>query len=190
MAEKRYLRFTEHSNALDSLRRAVQFLEGTKSDESIWKWVTIALHDALYGFSICACQGTDPSHLMSKANPDFLRGFDAILEKCQTPNGMYPFGECRPLKLNPVQKRRIRFLKAIRDDFAHFSPKGWSIDLCELIQSSHEALVAIRFIVVESGAHFAYSSIPNDEARDLLETAIRLVEESSKSDDCISKMNK
>ena len=39
-------------NATDSLSRAVEFAAQTYRDPSAWKWVCIALHSALYGYSI------------------------------------------------------------------------------------------------------------------------------------------
>ena len=42
-------------NALDYLRRAEGFISEAKHNPIAWKWVTIALHGALYGFAISGC---------------------------------------------------------------------------------------------------------------------------------------
>lgn len=55
----KYLRLTEKTNALDYLEKACYFISQTETDVFAWKWVILALYGALYGFAICACQGTN-----------------------------------------------------------------------------------------------------------------------------------
>jgi len=148
-----YLRITEQSNALDYLLRAVEFLEVVNKDPFAWKWVVLSLHGALYGFAICACKGTDPDVVKwkNKKGVYSLVGFNRILCRCQTKNGMYPWGHCKPLVLNDSQKNSLRILKTVlRDNFEHYSPMAWSIELHGLPQISLDVLEIIRFLVQDS----------------------------------------
>ena len=52
----KWLRLTEKTNALDYLEKAYDFIRQTETSVLAWKWVILALHGALYGFAICACQ--------------------------------------------------------------------------------------------------------------------------------------
>jgi len=52
------IRIDEYDNVIDNLEMAAHFLEHI-SPSIKWKWVTIAIYQALYGFLICALQGTD-----------------------------------------------------------------------------------------------------------------------------------
>jgi len=63
VVQSRWLRWTEASNALDSLQRAHDFLRVVDRDEKAWKSIIIFLHDALYGFMVCALTGTDPDNV-------------------------------------------------------------------------------------------------------------------------------
>jgi hypothetical protein len=59
-AEKEtWWRLDEKNNALDYLEMAVRFLMEVERTPWAWKWVCIALHGALYGFGVCALQGTN-----------------------------------------------------------------------------------------------------------------------------------
>lgn len=58
MIEGRFLFLNHESNALDYLKKAVDFISLTESDPIAWKWVAMGLHGALYGFAILACKGT------------------------------------------------------------------------------------------------------------------------------------
>jgi hypothetical protein len=49
----------EKKNALDYLEMAVHCMLDVERTPWAWKWVCISLHGALYGFGICALQGTN-----------------------------------------------------------------------------------------------------------------------------------
>ena len=49
----------EKNNALDYLEMSVRSLMEVERTPWAWKWVCIALHGALYGFGVCALQGTN-----------------------------------------------------------------------------------------------------------------------------------
>ena len=65
---EKWLRLTEETNALDYLETAVGFIRETEKNRLAWKWVVLSLHSALYGFAICACQGTDYENVTTKTN--------------------------------------------------------------------------------------------------------------------------
>ena len=45
-----FWRFPEESNAIDYLEKTVVFIKAAKDNPQEWKWVSIAIHGALYGF--------------------------------------------------------------------------------------------------------------------------------------------
>jgi len=49
----------EKKNALDYLEMAVHYMLDVERTPWAWKWVCISLHGALYGFGVCALQGTN-----------------------------------------------------------------------------------------------------------------------------------
>ena len=55
-------------NAVDSLETASSFLD--RADTFKWKWITIALDHALYGFCVSAVAIGDPFNVLSDTNDD------------------------------------------------------------------------------------------------------------------------
>ena len=55
----------EVSNSEDSLNKALVFLEQAEEDVFAWKWVIIAIYQALQGFCMLALEGANPSILFS-----------------------------------------------------------------------------------------------------------------------------
>jgi hypothetical protein len=70
MDDTNLLILSEEQNALDYLRKSREYIGQVASDSIAWKWVTISLDAALYGFAICALKGTNP-HRVMKGNKDF-----------------------------------------------------------------------------------------------------------------------
>jgi hypothetical protein len=59
-----WLRPDELSNAIDNLEMCGHFL-ATLPHPVRWKWGILALHQAIYGFAICAVKGTDACRFFS-----------------------------------------------------------------------------------------------------------------------------
>jgi hypothetical protein len=155
----KYMRLDERTNALDYLDRAYQFIQHVEHDVLAWKWVIIALHGALYGFAICACAGSNPDYIkypMIKKGKykgeGRLMGLDRALELCQN---FTRYINSKPLQLSDKQKESIRWLKhEFRNEFEHFSPKGWSIELHGMPQIIIDVLDVIRFLAVDTQNFF------------------------------------
>ena len=64
--EEKFLRINEETNAIDYLVKADSYIKEAETSDIAWKWVTIALHGALYGFAIAASSGTDSRDVTEK----------------------------------------------------------------------------------------------------------------------------
>jgi hypothetical protein len=150
---EKYLRFTEETNALDYLDRAGQFIKETPNNLLAWKWVVLSLHGALYGFAICACQGTNPDNVTykTKKGKKILISFDKALERCQDHKRMNMLIGSHPLVLTDSQQESIVLLKKdLRNMFEHYIPSGWSIEIHGLPQIAVDILNVIRFLAIET----------------------------------------
>ena len=139
----RWLEVDECSNAMDYLERVNLFL--TEDRDSKWKWVSIALHGALYGFGVLAIMGTNPYGKPPEGSGvgertkkgDRLIGFDDVLRRI-------------PVSLTPEQKRSIRKLQdMLRNNFVHFTPKQHSIGLDGMPQIIENGVAIIEHLVFE-----------------------------------------
>ncbi len=138
----KWIRLDERLNAIDYLLRTSEFINKTKQDKIYWKWVCLGLHGAIYGFSICACQNSDGSSVVQKNRDgnDELISFGMALKRCQN----HSFVSC-PLALTSEQVTAIEKIKGIfRDQFVHFQPKGWSIEIHGFPQLAIHCLEVIR----------------------------------------------
>ena len=118
-----------------------------------WKWVVLALHGALYGFAICACQGTDYENVTvrTKAGELKLIPFGKALERCQDANCMRMLIASQPLVLTDSQKDSILRLKnELRNKMEHYVPSGWSIEIHGMPQIAIDVLDVIRFLAVDT----------------------------------------
>lgn len=78
-----FFRIDETENAVDYLEKAGAF--HASRDPNRWKWLVISLHGALYGFAICAIQGTDPSRVTEVTKRgEKLISLDEALKRCQS----------------------------------------------------------------------------------------------------------
>jgi hypothetical protein len=140
----KWLRLTEETSALDFLEQGAKHIQETESNRTAWKWVIICLYGALYGFAISACRGTsDTSVLMGKK----LFPFDKALKLCK---GLRIKRYGAPLALTASQAKSIKKLKKLRDDFEHFQPAGWSIEIHGMPKIAIDILDVIRFLAIDA----------------------------------------
>lgn len=147
----KWLRLTEETNAFDYLRQAYNFIVASERDPMAWKWVIIALHGAL---AVAACRGTNPDNvtLVTKKDKRKLIGFWEALRRSQDPQWMHMTIRSKPLVLSAKQGESIRKLKQIfRNEFEHYIPKDWSIEIHGMPQIAIDVLDVIRFLAIETG---------------------------------------
>ena len=164
---EKWLRFTAETNALDFLERAGQFIQQTESDIKAWKWVILSLHGALYGFAICACRSTDYENIIrrTKKGVERLITLDDAIQICQDKEWMETLYGGKPLILTENQKYSIKMLKkTLRNNFEHFKPKGWSIEIHGLPGIAIDILDIIRFLAVET---FRYQHLNQSQRRSI-----------------------
>lgn len=151
MTEK-WLRLDELENAIDNLEMAAHFLEQVPSEKK-WKWTIIAIHQALYGFAICSVQGTDASWLIdkrSKKDEEKLISVWEALKRAKDARWMH-LGISQPLVTTPDEDAAIeRLIKEFRNEFEHFRPKHWSIEVSGMPDIIARVLRVIRFLALES----------------------------------------
>jgi hypothetical protein len=159
------LTLTEETNALDYLERARQFITETDTNPRAWKWVVLALHGALYGFAIAACKGTDYQTIVrkTKRGAEHLISLDEALTLCANPTWMGTLHGGLALTLTDSQKDSIRRLKkTLRNNFEHYVPGVWSIEIHGLPQISMDILDVISFLAVGT---FRYQHLNQSQRR-------------------------
>ncbi len=155
-----WMRFSEETNALDYLAKTYFFIKETEKDVNAWKWVILCTHSVLYGFAICALKGTNPANVTNKQG--WLINFPEAIKRCQDPKWMRMTVVSKLLQLTPEQEESIsRLQKEFRNNFEHYVPKLWAIEVSGMPNIIGHSLDVIRFLALESGnyTHLSPSQI-------------------------------
>ena len=152
--EFRWLRLDEQENAIDNLEMVHHFLTGIESERK-WKWAIIALHQALYGFLISALRGTDGRLLLkppSRKKPQErqLIGIWEALKRMKDPDS-FIWVNAKPLETDSEDDFAIdRLINGFRNEFEHFKPKQWSIEVSGMPKILLTVLGVIEYIALQS----------------------------------------
>ncbi len=175
--KEKWLRLSEEKNALDYLEKATFFIKQTPKDYRNWKWVLIGLHGALYGFAIAACRGTDSHSVLTKKGK--LIGFWEALKRCQDPSYMKMLIHSKHLNLTDSQEESIKLLKSeCRNEFEHFKPKGWSIELHGMPEIAIDILEVIKFLALQTNTYVHLSDTEENLVKHLTEDSIEFIKNS------------
>jgi hypothetical protein len=151
MTDERYIRTDEAEDVAGSIRHALRCAAFVSEDPQAWKWGILALHSALQGACVCHLTTTAaPLGAVTKSNAkEWINYFD---ERRVSQNVKCPDTKLMTLPdlLKAVRKygsaggstasnlveisdielvwlKRIHF--EIRNQFVHFAPQGWSIEV-------------------------------------------------------------
>lgn len=176
----KWLRLTEATNALDYLEQTHRFIHETEAIVFAWKWVVIALHGALYGFAVCVCQGSASRSVVwkNKRGKDRLISFDKALELCRASNRQW-LGS-RSLDLSDRQAESIRILHhEFRNNFEHYIPMGWSIEIHVMPRIAVDVFDAIHFLLFQTGALIHLNQSQMRRARSVISQSKRILKRSA-----------
>lgn len=176
----KWLRIEEHTNALDYLEKVFHFLKEIDQNYYSWKWVMLSLHGAMYGFAFSACRGTNSDSVIRKTKRGSrLIDFNSALSLCQDLNWMRYAMSLKVLVLSHSQKQSIDKMKNFfRDEFVHFKPKGWSIEIHDFPIIALNCLDVIRFLVVDTYNPFRLGTTKVKKAKSLIHQNKKLIKNS------------
>ena len=166
-----WLRTDEHEDTINALEHAA-FTSFTLTDEPLnWKWVIIAVHNALQGALVCVMSGTaGVGALNRKSRKEMLEWFEAsrtdpnlpspkerldapmtLYQRAKNPEHMREFGGI-PLDTTPEQDKDVKSLNTFRKDFVHFAPHGWSIETAGLPRKILNVTIIIETLLLSHPA--------------------------------------
>jgi hypothetical protein len=174
---EKWLRLSEERNAIDYIEKAAFFIKSAAENYVDWKWVLIGLHGALYGFAIAACQGTDSRSVTTKNGR--LIGFWEALNRCQDPDHMKMLVHSKALVLTEKQKESIESLTSVfRNEFEHFKPKGWSIEIHGMPEIAIDVLEVIRFLALETNTYVCLAEKDRNAVEEFIDNSITMLKNS------------
>lgn len=159
-----YLRTDEELEAANAMKMAAQFASAVDGDSHLWRWVIIALHNAAQGVMVLSLR--HGNGLLALSDESYT-AWMAAYEKNETPP---PEKLDTYLNLYKKVKHReigqiggnsrfsavgteggdIKRLNALRNEFIHFTPKGWSLDVNGLPRICLSVARLISFLALET----------------------------------------
>lgn len=164
MRQPRYLRTDEREEAVRSLEWAEQQARSIAEDPYQWKWVLIALHNAVQGFMVLALwNGNGLLTLRDKVAEKWLNAYNNggpypvekldeflnLYKKVKDKDNFHIIGAW-PFTPGATHDSSFTLLNSCRNEFIHFTPKGWSLELRGLPHICLDALDLIEFFGWES----------------------------------------
>jgi hypothetical protein len=159
MSRSRYLRTNERQEAVRSLEWAELQARSLLDDPYLWKWVFIALHNAAQGFMVLALWNgngllTLRPNIAKKWLEAYNKGGEFPVEKLDEFLNLYKkakektnFNSHGASSFIPGSTHNKSFvqLNDFRNEFIHFTPKGWSLQLQGLPHMCLDVLDLIQF---------------------------------------------
>lgn len=155
-----YLRTDEESEVANALRMAAHFTAELENDPALWRWIIIALHNAAQGMMVLSLRHgngflalTDECfkatiEAYNSDSPSPRQKLDTYLNlysKVKSPNTGQVGGNKR-FSPKETQGTSIKRLNSFRNEFSHFTPKGWSLELDGLPRICRDVIALISFL--------------------------------------------
>ena len=178
----------ERQDVLASLDHSVLSLIRTRESGGSWKWVVLSLHSALQGAMVCHLSGTAQLGALTKNSAkQWLEWYEkqagAKLPServADAPELFSRLGDSEKriesqcgavLRITESQRLSFRRLNSLRNEFTHFQPKGWSIEIVFIRTLLSDALDVLDLIAQDP---WPFRHMSQDE-RDELDSKLREV---------------
>jgi hypothetical protein len=141
----------EAEDVAGSLRHALRCLDYVADDQQAWKWVALALHSALQGACVCHLTTSfapvgavtprnaaewvsyaEQSRTDPEAQPPrtHLMALPDLLKAVRKPNSAGDRSNDVGIEISDAELAWLRrFHNSVRNQFVHFEPIGWSIEV-------------------------------------------------------------
>lgn len=167
-----YLRTNEEYETANAMQMAAQFASGLPTDLHLWRWVIISLHNAAQGSMVLSLRHgnsllalTDESHKawMAAYNkgetlpPEKLDGYLNLYKKVKHKDLGQIGGNTR-FSPEGSEGGDIKRLNSLRNEFIHFTPKGWSLEIDGLPRIALAVARLISFLALETNNVFWHTA--------------------------------
>lgn len=169
----------ETEEAISALEMLAEIIPSINFDNYRWKWAIIAIHNALQGFMVLALRErnrlivltkksakkwitvdehnrTDPDNKL-KYPEEKLDNFLNLYDKIKSDSMLFYFYS-KKFKSNNEHDESVKMINNLRNEFIHFVPKGWSLELTGAPKVCLKCIEIIEFIYFESGNIFMYDN--------------------------------
>ena len=166
-----YLRTDEEAEAANAMEMAARFAKDLESDSHLWRWVIIALHNAAQGMMVLSLR--HGNGLLALTDDCFKKWMDAHdnhtiypVEKLDNYLNLYnkvkhsetgQIGGNQRFISEGSESNSIKRLNGLRNEFIHFTPKGWSLEVDGLPRICIDCARLVSFLGLETQNIFWHS---------------------------------
>lgn len=173
----------EQRDVLVSLEELKRQLHRVSEDPTAWKWVIVSLGSALNGGLTCHLSGTMQVGALETrvANKTITALQHDVMEPIPSPFLAKPkellsramSGEriertCDALAVTDSQKRSFGLVFKWRNQFLHFSPQGWSIEVTGLPEMIRDCVAILQKIENDGWSFRRLKSAERKQLKDVL----------------------
>ncbi len=155
-----YLRTDEEAEAANAMQMAARFSNELERNPRLWRWVIIALHNAAQGVMVLSLRhGNGLLALTDECLRQWMKahedGTPYPEERLDTYLNLYKkvkrietgqTGGNQRFVAKGAEDRHIKRLNSLRNEFIHFTPKNWSLEVDGLPQICRDASKLISFL--------------------------------------------
>jgi hypothetical protein len=160
-----WLRTDERKEAVNSLEKVYQFILEVHTDPYNWKWVIIALHNAVQAFLVLALTGTASLNVIKDREKwieaiqlgneypkqQFLLNFLKLYDDIKSKERMMHYGYSKSFKGSRKMDEAMKILNELRNNFIHFIPCNWCLEIAWLPLICRQVILVVEFLILESG---------------------------------------
>ena len=192
-AELHMIRTDSVHEAVTALESLSLLLQRVYTDATQWKWILQALHSALQSFMVASLQGTSPVRVLApltknqekrlangKSVERKLKPFLELYGCIKDEQMMGQYTVSNHFSPNSTQDDHVRELNRLRNEFVHFTPKSYIVDVWDLPALALDVIGIIGFLAFESeNVPWHYDLYPKMRTRELLKSITRDIEQIS-----------
>lgn len=160
-----WLQTNEYEEATSALEAVAEWSQRVENNISYWRWVVLALHNSVQGYMVLALRGSDglrplKDDVATKWLTAYREGGKYPVEKLDTFLNLYKKVQSDTMlfyvhskKVVPSRTlgRSMKKLNSHRNDFVHFLPKSWSLEVSGLPAICLDCLALVEFLAWECG---------------------------------------
>lgn len=188
---ERWLRTNEHEEATSALEAVAEWAARVETDIGYWRWVVVALHNTVQGFMVLALRGSDglrplKDDIAAKWLAAYRDGGEYPVEKLDSFLNLYKkvqsdkmlfFVNSKQVIPSRTLGRSMKKLNSLRNDFVHFLPRCWSLEVSGLPEICLDCLALVEFLSWECGNIIWHE----EERRERVNAAIALARKNFKN---------
>jgi len=190
-----HIRTDEAQDVAGSVRHVLRCWDLATDDPHVWKWIILALHSALQGACVChLVTSASPLGVVTKRNTkEWLEYFEEsrtnpslkqpktvmmnlpeLLKAVRKENSAGRPGAGGKVKVSEPELQILTHLhENLRNQFTHFEPQGWSIEVSGMAKISH-LIARIINEIFDCGSAFMHLS---PKKQDLLQVDLKALSE-------------